>query len=267
MTPAELTDADIAEMAKDMRARGEPFAIATVIRTMGATAAKPGAKALLGADGAILHGWIGGGCVRGAIAKATKRAMTERAPQLISLHPRDLLDEKGITPGDDVDGVRFAVNGCPSKGSVDIFIELILPMPELLIYGVSPVAKSLSKLATQFQWSVVEGTSENAPAPLTDGETRMIVVATQGKDDLASLKSALNADAQFIAFVGSQRKFDTLSDRLIKEGIAETAVAKIHAPAGLSINAVTPDEIALSILAQLTQIRRQNQRDEGDADV
>ncbi|WP_439123626.1 XdhC family protein [Marivita sp.] len=264
MTPGELTDHEFSDVARDMRARGEPFAIATVIRTLGATAAKPGAKALLDAEGTILQGWIGGGCVRGALAKATKRAMAEGAPQFISLHPQDLLDEKGIAPGAEVDGVSFARNGCPSKGSMDIFVELILPLPELLVFGDAPVAKSLSRLAAQFQWSIAEGDGDTSVRALSDGETRMIVVATQGKNDLACLKVALNAESSFVAFVGSRRKFATLSEKLIGQGVSQSALSRVQAPAGLSIGAVTPDEIALSILAQLTEVRRRKQRTEAD---
>ena len=260
MTPAELTDSEIAELAQDMRARGEPFAIATVIRTLGATAAKPGAKALLDARGTILQGWIGGGCVRGALKKAVARAMTAGTPELISLHPQDLLDEKGIAPGDDVEGVRFARNGCPSKGSMDIFVELILPLPELLIFGNAPVAQSISSLAAQFQWQIKTGDPDALAPALSGGGQRMILVATQGKNDLASLKAALQSDACFVAFVGSRKKFAALSETLINDGISQDAVARVQAPAGLAIGAVTPDEIALSILAQLTQIRRRNQR-------
>ena len=266
MTPAELTDLDLADVARDMRARGEPFAIATVIRTLGATAAKPGAKALLDADGTILQGWIGGGCVRSALARATRRAMAEGTPQFISLHPQDLLDEMGKVPGQDSEGVRFDRNGCPSNGSMDIFVELILPLPELLVFGDSPVARALSQLALSFQWSVRQGTPETRPAPLSDGEARMIVVATQGRNDLAALRIALGAQSGYVAFVGSRRKFATLAEKLIAEGVPEADLARVRAPAGLSIGAVTPNEIALSILAQMTELRRRKQRQKpGDA--
>ncbi|OIQ41633.1 MAG: XdhC /CoxI family-like protein [Roseobacter sp. MedPE-SWde] len=262
MTPAEMTDTDMATLAQEMRARGEPFAIATVIRTLGATAAKPGAKALLDGEGTILQGWIGGGCVRGALVKAVKRALQDGTPQLVSLHPQDLLDEKGLTAGDSVDGVRFARNGCPSKGSMDIFVELILPLPELVIYGDAPVAQSLARLAEQFQWAVTIGDPEASPLALSQGETRMIVVASQGKGDLACLKQALETSAAFVAFVGSHRKFAALSETLIGRGVARADLDRIQAPAGLAIGAVTPDEIALSILAQLTQVRRRTHRSE-----
>lgn len=267
MTPAELTDADIAELAQEMRASGEPFAIATVVRTAGSTAAKPGAKALLDASGTILQGWIGGGCVRSALAKATDRAMKDGQPQLISLHPQDVLDEKGVAAGDDVEGMRFARNGCPSKGSIDIFVEMILPLPELMIFGSSPVAQSLVALAKEFQWTLAEGTSDMQPRALATGEKRMIIIATQGKDDLASLRTALAMQADFIAFVGSRRKFAALAQKLAGEGISQDLLSRVNAPAGLPIDAVTPQEIALSILAQLTQERRRHLRGAGDTDA
>lgn len=262
MTPAELTDSEIAALAQKLRARREPFAIATVVRTLGATAAKPGAKALLDADGTIQQGWIGGGCVRGALAKAVTRAMLEGGPQLISLHPQDLLDEKGVASGDNVDGVRFARNGCPSKGSMDIFVELILPLPELVIYGESPVAQALATLAAQFQWSVSHGDAETALSQLPCGASRMIVVATQGQNDIACLKQALQSASSFVTFVGSRQKFATLSEKLTAQGLSKETLSQVQAPAGLAIGAVTPDEIALSILAQLTQIRRRHHRNE-----
>lgn len=260
MTLAELTDQDIATLAQELRDKGAPFAIATVVRTLGLTAAKPGAKALLSADGTLQQGWIGGGCVRTALAKAAKRAMAEGTPQLISLHPQDVLAEKGVEAGDDLEGVRFARNGCPSKGSMDIFVEPILPLPELQIFGVSPVAQSLAKLGEQFKWSVRICETKSEIAPLPEGARRMIVVATQGKDDAASLTSALTTEAEFVAFVGSRRKFKALSEKLIHGGIAPQKLAAVQAPAGLAIEAVTPEEIALSIMAQLTQARRRDHR-------
>ncbi|WIY26577.1 XdhC family protein [Parasedimentitalea psychrophila] len=266
MTLAELTDQDIATLAQKLRDKGAPFAIATVVRTLGLTAAKPGAKALLSADGTIQQGWIGGGCVRAALAKAAKRAMAEGTPQLISLHPQEVLAEKGVVAGDDLDGVRFARNGCPSKGSMDIFVEPILPLPELVIFGASPVAQCLAKLGAQFKWSVQEAEAKTAIAPLPDAARRMIVVATQGKDDAASLTSALTAEAEFVAFVGSRRKFKSLSEKLIQAGIESQKLAQVQAPAGLAIEAVTPEEIALSILAQLTLVRRRNHRTESVPD-
>ncbi|GAB5468063.1 MAG: hypothetical protein Kilf2KO_10930 [Rhodospirillales bacterium] len=267
MTPADLVDPDLAHQAEDLRRRGEAFAIATVIRTAGATAAKPGAKALIAADGTTQQGWLGGGCVRAALAKAAKRALESGAPELVSLLPEDLLAERGVAAGEAVAGVRFARNACPSQGSMDIFVEPVLPMPELVIFGESPVARALARLAEGFQWSLRRCAGEATTALPPSGARRMIVVATQGKADQASLRAALAAEAEFVAFVGSRRKFAALSETLIAAGVAPEALAKVQAPAGLAIDAVTPEEIGLSILAQLTQLRRRAQRGGGDGDA
>ena len=254
MTPAEILHDELAEVAQDLRARQEPFAFATIVRTAGATAAKPGAKALLSADGTVLHGWLGGGCTRGAVKRAALEALRDGKPQLISVAPEEFLEEHGVVAGDEVNGLRFARNGCPSRGTVDIFIEPCLPVPELTILGTSPVAQALSSLAPQFHWSV----SSTPAAKASEHRQNIVIVATQGQGDLGALKAALNGAPDYIAFVGSARKFAALAEKLVDDGLAPEAVAAVKAPAGLDLGAVTPEEIALSILAQLVQLRRQN---------
>lgn len=247
MTPAELLSDDLATAAQDLRARAEPFAFATIVRTVGATAAKPGAKALIGADGAILQGWLGGGCTRGAVKRAAVEAMASGTPQLVSVAPEDLLSERGVSAGETVDGTRFARNGCPSRGSVDIFIEPVVPMPVLAVLGGSPVAQALAAQAPGYHWTVTA-----KPAPEAD----YVVIATQGQGDLDALTQALQGTARHVAFVGSRAKFATLAEKLRANGLPAERIASVHAPAGLDIGAVTPEEIALSILAQLVGLRR-----------
>lgn len=254
MTSAEVLSTDLAEAAQELRAKDEAFAFATIVRTAGATAAKPGAKALLSADGTILHGWLGGGCTRGAVKQAALQALQDGTPQLVSVAPEDLLVEKGVTPGDEVDGTRFARNGCPSRGTVDIFIEPCLPMPQLIVMGASPVAQAISALAPQFHWTV----GSNIPATSGDNrhQAQFVVIATQGQGDLDALKAALARPFAYVAFVGSARKFAALTEKLRAAGLGQDAIARVNAPAGLDIGAVTPEEIALSILAELVQARR-----------
>lgn len=249
MTPKKL-------MEHGLQIGEDCFAVATIVRTAGTTSAKPGAKALLRIDGTILEGWLGGGCVRGAIKDATLRAYATGKPQFISVAPEEDLTEKGVRAGDDVDGVHFARNGCPSKGTIDIFIEPHIPTPDLFIFGQSPVAEKLIELAPQFGWAV---TTANADAPMaarTQGRGRYLVIATQGEGDLAALKSGLSGAVDYVAFVGSTKKFASLSEKLIAAGVAPALIASVHAPAGLNIGAVTPAEIALSILAEMTQVKR-----------
>ncbi len=256
MTPAEMLDPELAGAAQALRARQEPFAFATIVRTAGATAAKPGAKALLGADGTLLQGWLGGGCTHGAVKRAALQALKDGRPQLISVAPEELLAEKGVAAGDEVDGMRFARNGCPSRGTVDIFVEPCLPVPELAVLGASPVAEALRALAPQFHWSVsatVGDASEDRPH-----HKRVVVIATQGQGDMDALQAALSAPCDYAAFVGSARKFATLAERLEAAGVGRARIDAVQAPAGLDLGAVTPEEIALSILAELVKLRRQN---------
>lgn len=257
MIPTDLLPDDMALAVETLRAQDQPFAFATIVRTAGSTAAKPGAKALLGSDGTILTGWLGGGCTRSAVKRAALDALQSGAPQLISVAPEDLLAEKGVAPGDVMDGTRYARNGCPSRGSVDIFIEPCLPMPQLVVFGASPVANALSQLAPHFHWTVGHALQNAGAAPV-------VVIATQGQGDLDSLTQALSVPTRHIAFVGSARKFATLSDKLRDKGMNDAAIAAVKAPAGLDLGAVTPEEIALSILAELVQIRRRSVRQDAN---
>jgi len=254
MTPAEILSDDLAEAAQEMRAKEEPFAFATIVRTAGPTAAKPGAKALLAADGTVLKGWLGGGCTRSAVKRAALQALQDGTPQLISVAPEELLAENGVEAGDEVDGLRFARNGCPSRGTVDIFIEPCLPAPQLVVLGASPVARALAALAPQFHWSVA--TSAATPSGSVVAHNNVIVIATQGQGDMEALKDALTTPSAHVAFVGSARKFAALADKLEKSGIDRALIDGVKAPAGLDLGAVTPEEIALSILAELVRVRR-----------
>lgn len=260
MSLNQIFDPGFATQVEELRAKGRAFAIATVVRTVDATAAKPGAKALLLQDGSIKDGWIGGGCIRAALRRATLDALADGQPKFISLRPEDVLAHEGVKAGDERKGVRFARNGCPSKGSMDIFVEPVLPQPELLIYGDSPVAHALAKLATGFDFDLCLTSTASAITTLQDKPGRCVVVASQGKGDLDFLMAALVSHASYIAFVGSARKFKNLREKSLKQGARASVLDQVFAPAGLHINAVTPDEIALSILAQIVQHRRQNQR-------
>lgn len=264
MMPDALLGPGLSDKIDRLRSDETPFAIATIVRTVGATAAKPGAKALLGADGSVLSGWLGGGCVSRAVAKAALKALASGEPSLISVAPEGTLDARGLRQGDEVEGIAFARNGCPSEGTIDIFIEPCLPKPELVVLGTSPVAQELCALAPRFGFDVLEPEPGAILPPAGTQRLRMIVVATQGADDLAALRVALNETDAHVAFVGSRRKFAALSQRLGAEGISEAQIAAVRAPAGMDIGAVTPEEIALSITAELVHIRRRGVRLGGD---
>ncbi len=264
----------VLDRALEHEANGEAFALATVVRTVSVTAAKAGAKALITADGAIEEGWIGGGCARAAVLTAARQCLLDGRSRLVSIAPKEGLDELGVAPGEDRDGVLFARNSCPSQGTMDIFVEPMLPKPKLLILGASPVAIALAKLAPTFGFAVIVGAQlaeldrfgegptrlEGIAPPPSAGEGAFVVVSTQGAGDRAALKAAAAMPARYRAFVGSRRKGETLKRELAAEGVSAASLATVKAPAGLDISAITSEEIALSILAEITAARRSSER-------
>jgi xanthine dehydrogenase accessory factor len=152
---------------------------------------------------------------------------------------------------------------------MDIFVEPVLPQPELIIIGNSPVSHALAQLAESFDFHTVIRTesSTDGAKVIKSNARQFIVVASQGKSDAQSLKQALAYGAEYVAFVGSRRKFAALVNKLAGKTCEGSALDDVIAPAGLHIDAVTPDEIALSILAQIVQLRRCGHRQQGGADV
>jgi xanthine dehydrogenase accessory factor len=265
---------EVMDLVAQLKAAEETFVLATVVRTVSVTAAKAGAKAIIRPDGTIVAGWIGGGCARGAVLKAARDALADGEPRMVSVQPENLLAELGVKPGENRDGVRFAQNLCPSKGTMDVFVEPVLPHPSLIILGSSQVALSLAAQARQLGYHVTVATpaSDLTATPdadmLIDGfalgklheARRFVVVSTQGKGDEAALRTAVVTEATYHAFVGSRRKMMALREKLIAEGIDASAIDRIKAPAGLALGAITPEEIAMSILAEITTMRRRGQR-------
>ena len=265
---------DVIDLVASLKAAEQAFVLATVVRTVSVTAAKAGAKAIIRPDGSIAAGWIGGGCARGAVLKAAREALADGEPRMVSVQPENLLAELGVEPGENRDGVRFAKNLCPSRGTMDIFVEPVLPHPALVILGASPVALSLAAQARQLGYHVTVAAPAADLTETPDADRwidgyalgplaeirRFIVIATQGRGDEAALRSAVATQAAYHAFVGSRRKMTALRDKLLAEGLDAAALHRVKAPAGLDLGAITPEEIALSILAEITVERRRGQR-------
>jgi xanthine dehydrogenase accessory factor len=261
---------DILRIISTRKAAGEPFALATVVRTVAATAAKAGAKAVILPDGTISEGWIGGGCARAAVLKAAKDALADGKSRLVSVQPPDLLDQQGHTSGEEEGGVRFANNMCPSQGTMDIFVEPVLPRAQVIICGSSPVAIAVADFAKRAGFAVtgcapadeqaafgdIDRRIEGYALPVDEPGSRYIVISTQGKGDEPALLAALAVDADYIAFVGSRKKAEALKSSLAGRGISEERLAKLKAPAGLDLGAITPEEIAISILAEIVAVQR-----------
>jgi xanthine dehydrogenase accessory factor len=266
-------ETDILATISARKASGEPFALATVVRTVASTAAKAGAKAVILPDGMISAGWIGGGCARAAVLKAARDALADGKSRLVSVWPEDVLNEEGVAAGDERAGVRFAKNMCPSQGSMDIFVEPVLPQPQVIVCGSSPVAVAVADFARhggfvvtvcapaaeQSAFEDADRRIEGYALPVNEAGARFVVVSTQGRGDEAALLAALAIEADYIAFVGSRKKADALKSELLERGVAPERLAKLKAPAGLDLGAITPDEIAISILAEIVAVRRGKQ--------
>jgi xanthine dehydrogenase accessory factor len=261
---------DILDIVSTRKSAGAPFALATVVRTVAATAAKAGAKAVILPDGTISEGWVGGGCARAAVLKAARDAIADGRPRLVSIQPPDELDDQGHKAGEEQGGVRFVKNMCPSQGTMDIFVEPVLPRPQVVICGSSPVAVAIADLAKRSGFAVTvcapasEQTAfadadrriEGFALPVDEAAARYVVVSTQSRGDEAALLAGLAVDVEYVAFVGSRKKAEALKAELAARGVTAERLEKLKAPAGLDIGAITPDEIAISILAEIVAVRR-----------
>jgi len=266
-------DGKLLDLMARLRGAARPYALATVVRTVAATSAKAGAKAVVTADGEI-HGWVGGGCARGAVKRAALQALKDGRAHLISVQPQEALDAGGVAAGESKGGIEFHRSACPSGGTLDIFVEPMLPRPQMVVCGASPVARAIADLAGRSGFAVTvaalaedqdsfakaDRRIEGFALPADAAGERFIVVATQGKRDGEALRAALATETPYVAFVGSRKKAATLSARLKEEGLAADKITRLRAPAGLDIGAITPEEIALSIIAEVVELRRRGRR-------
>lgn len=269
MNMSSIFSKDFTDLIVEMKSRGDAFAVATVVRTVSVTAAKPGAKAIINQSGEVVEGWIGGGCARHAVLKAALQSIADGETRLVAIRPEELIqDQESVA---ELSGsVVVARNMCPSKGSMEIFVEPMLSNPALLIIGGSPVAQTLAAMAAAFDLNVALYSDnmacvnhqrpyrvyENGHEIALEHPHRYIIVATQGSGDLRALELALSLNSRHVAFVGSGRKIAHLREKMIAGGADSSNVERIHSPAGMDIGAVTPQEIALSILAEVIKIRR-----------
>jgi xanthine dehydrogenase accessory factor len=255
-----MRDDWLAEAAA-LRERGEPFALATVVRCDRPTSAKPGAKALVRPDGTV-SGWVGGSCAEPVMVKEALDALADGQPRLLVLageHARS----RGAA-----EGTREYTMTCHSGGTLEIYVEPVLPRPELVLVGGGPVVDALARLAAVmgFATTAVEPPGAAAVAGVerrVEGLARVrvtartaIVVATHGRSDEEALAEALRSDPGYVSLVASPRRASAVRDLLRARGLSEERLGRLKAPAGLDLGAVTPEEIALSILAEIVARRR-----------
>ena len=241
-----MTDT-LLELANALSKAAEPFVVATVVWCERPTSAKPGARAVIQADGTIT-GWIGGSCAQPVVIREAQRIMREGDDAfLLRLGTSETAPERA--------DLRVFPMSCASGGVLDIFMEPHIPLPQLALIGDSPVISALKKLAEVVGFRVTQLTVPDL-GQLTIDEHTSIVVATHGYYDENVLEQALRSPALFVGMVGSHKRAATCRDYLRASGLTEQQVARLRAPVGLDIGAVTPEEIAASIVAELVQVRR-----------
>jgi len=242
-------------------AHGEPVALVTVVRTHGAAPCGPGAKLLVRADGA-LSGTLGGASTDARISADALQALESGEPAMLTYH---LDPDSGESVG-----------SCGA--TLEVFIEPLRPEPRLLVAGSGYVAQALARLAVPLGWRVTllddrtefvraatlpEGVEtligemtehliERHPDPMT-----AVVIVTRGhRADQEVLRAALDTTAGYVGMIGSMSKVRAIFRNLLRDGMTEESLARVHAPIGLDLRAETPDEIALSIAAELLLWRR-----------
>ena len=268
---------DLLAAAQRLQQQNQPYALVTVIRVQAPASARPGDKALVTADG-IAQGWIGGGCAQPAVLRTVRQALQDGRARMIRIAPA--ADSEKGEPRDAnqvLDDVLEFGRSCHSGGTLELFIDPMLPPARLTVIGDSPVAVALVGLAPRVGLQVtvlVQGadplrypdaaqviaTDEAAAVAAQVAPGSFVVVATQGKRDVQGLRAALALQARQISFVASARKAQVLRESLIESGCDAEAVRAIIAPAGQFIGAQTPEEIALSVLAAVVAARRSGQR-------
>lgn len=240
---------DLLGRAYELRVRGEPFAVATVIRADRPVSARPGMKALILVDGTMV-GWVGGSCTHPLVVREALESLRSGAPRLITLAPEGQDDRR--------EGVIRHLMTCHSGGTLEIYIEPVLPKPQLLLIGEAPLVSALSDLG-RLQGFDVWAAADAGKAP--DLEARItpssyVVVATMGTSDEEALEHVVGHGAAYVALVSSKKRAKAVFGYLRSRGIPSEELQRIKVPAGLDIGAVTPEEIALSIMAEIIQVRR-----------
>lgn len=238
---------NIEDQCNDLRAREEPFVLATVVAYKSPQSAKPGSKAIIKPDGTML-GWIGGGCVQPIVLREAKLALQTGNPKLLTISP----DE----PRDDWKGVQSFQMTCEGGGSLEIYLEPFLPKPKLVVIGSSPVAETLAQLGSLLDFNVVAADSDFSSVKDQINESSYVVIATMGNSDEEGLLAVIGTRPRYLGLVASKKKSEALFEYVRTTGATDEDIAVITCPAGIEIGSETLPEIALSVAAEIVRVRR-----------
>jgi len=253
---------DVYEELVRLRKLGQKCAIATIVQVRGSIPSYESAKLLVREDGSMI-GTIGGGCVEAEVWNAAREVMETEKPRHLSFNlGQDAAYDNGLICG----------------GQLDVFVEPVLPQPGAFVFGAGHISKSISKIANLagFSTTIVDNREafanperfpeaagiyaeeyEDVFPKLSVNETSYIVIVTRGhRDDMRVLRWAITTTARYIAMIGSKRKVINVIKELQKEGIQREHLERVFAPMGLEIGAISPEEIAVSVVAEMIAVRR-----------
>ena len=257
---------DLVTLAASLVEREQRFALVTVVRREPPSSARVGDVALVTERGEY-HGWAGGGCTRSSVLLEAMRAIADGEPRLLSLSPEP--------EGGDRPGVVFLPMTCESGGTVEIYVEPVLPAARLLLFGSSPAVRVLARIGQAMGYRVDVADPDAAEADFPGARVLRspaadalplgahVLVATMGDRDVEAIEAALSRSPAYLGVIASGKRFAQLREALLARGASGEALARVAAPAGLDIGARTPEEIALSIMAQIVERRRHASRAQG----
>jgi len=253
---------DIFEEIVRLGRKGQKCALATIVQVRGSIPSFESAKLLVREDGSMV-GTIGGGCVEAEVWNAAREVIATEKPRHMNFSlGQDAAYDNGLICG----------------GQLDVFVEPVIPQPAAYIFGAGHISKSLSKVAdlAGFRTIVIDDREmfanrdrfpeadeihadeyESIFPKLAVNETSYIVIVTRGhRDDMRVLKWAVQTNARYVAMIGSKRKVIKVIRELEKEGMPASAFERVFAPMGFEIGAVTPEEIAVAVVAEMIAVRR-----------
>jgi xanthine dehydrogenase accessory factor len=252
---------DFFSKAHELVQRGVPFVTATVVRSERPTSGKPGDKAIITIDG-VMHGWIGGSCAQPTVINESLKALAADEARLIRLST----DPEAQEPRSGLIDLPMI---CFSGGTLEIYLEPQQPRPRLLIVGTLPVARALAHLGAAMNYHTIVVDLDNVGVEYADDvltsldgigsqlrPLTYVVVATHGNYDELALEKILPLHPTYAGLVASPTRATAVRDYLALQGLSETDLLPLKAPAGLDIQARRGDEIALSIMAEIVQRRR-----------
>lgn len=241
---------DVLERARELSARGQPCALATVVWRRGPSSGKQGYRAVITETGQV-HGWIGGACAEPAVVREARRVLADGTPHLMYLGTSEELETAGR------EGVSSVPISCQGQGALEIFIEPVTPRVRLAVIGNSPLTETLTAMADALGWATVAVD----PAAGLDldaagvNERSFVVVATQGHGDEDALAAALAIRPAYLGLVGSRERGASVLGYLADRGADPQLLRQVQVPAGLDLGAVSHREIAVAILGELVRRR------------